>query len=221
MGHVFRPGVTACDPGGSLVLLDLANDRYFALGGAARDACLRLVEGRPIASEVAHIVDRLVDSDILRIVAGDAKPQLCRRPMPVHIGLRNDALSPVRVGAIAAALGRHILAHIELKALPLEHVLARVVRAKRRLGSVSRPTSSPAECAAAFSHADRILTSLNRCLPRSIALARAMIAGGLVPDLILGVKLRPFEAHCWVQHGDSLVSDDPGTIVPFTPILVI
>ena len=48
-----------------------------------------------------------------------------------------------------------------------------------------------------------------------------MISDGLIPELVLGVKLRPFEAHCWVQYGDLLVSDHLGTVEPFTPILVL
>src|SRR3546814_2406559 len=48
-----------------------------------------------------------------------------------------------------------------------------------------------------------IMAAFDRCLPRSIALSRAMLSTGLAPDLILGVKLRPFEAHCRSEEHTS------------------
>ena len=36
-----------------------------------------------------------------------------------------------------------------------------------------------------------------------------------------GVKLRPFQAHCWVQVGDAIVTDRLDVVRNFTPIRVV
>jgi hypothetical protein len=48
-----------------------------------------------------------------------------------------------------------------------------------------------------------------------------MIAKGIRPDVVLGVQLGPFSAHCWVQHEDRLVNDRVDMVRTFTPILVL
>jgi Transglutaminase-like superfamily len=221
MGHVFRPGLYACDPGGALVFLDIVGDRYFALGGVARRACLNLVEGAPCQPEEQTIIDDLVANDILRCVDGNARPALCANTPCRGAALRDDEAVNVTYGAVAAALARTLAAIVELKIGSLDRILARFVFAKESRSSVKRPLRDPSIIATTFAKADRILTSLDLCLPRSIALARMMMASGHSPSLVLGVKLRPFEAHCWVQQGDILVGDEMATIAPFSPILVL
>jgi hypothetical protein len=39
--------------------------------------------------------------------------------------------------------------------------------------------------------------------------------------MVIGVKLRPFQAHAWVVCDGSLISDPLATITPFTPILTL
>jgi hypothetical protein len=47
------------------------------------------------------------------------------------------------------------------------------------------------------------------------------VSNGYEARLVLGVKLRPFGAHCWVEHEHMVVSDQLEMIHPFTPILSI
>ena len=75
--------------------------------------------------------------------------------------------------------------------------------------------------AEAFRRAALITGSLNQCLAISIAMTRKAIANNLDVDLVMGVRLRPFQAHAWIQHGDLLLSDELDTVIPFTPILLI
>ncbi|MBA3898562.1 MAG: lasso peptide biosynthesis B2 protein [Sphingomonadaceae bacterium] len=220
MGHIFRTGVTACDVGGSLVFLDLPRDRYFALGQDAREACLRLIDRVPPKPDDLAIIDRLIARDVLVRVDRDARPVLCL-PAPRLRSSAHDGAIRVARGSVIVALGRYMFAIAELRIRPLAHILCDIARAKRDLRAYADRASDAAALAASFTAADRVMTVLDRCLPRSIALARSMIARGLAPKIILGVKLRPFEAHCWVQHGDCLVSDGLETIAPFTPVLVL
>ena len=222
MGYRFRTGLHACDVGGSLVFLDVVADRYFAIDGAARDACLRLVQGRRVTSSDAVVIDELRQSGLLQSAEGAATPQLCPTVRPVTSSPRDRLAKTPGLQIIGAALIRYAIAIVDLRFRPLHVVLGNVSRSKQMMiGRDTTVATDPAAFATAFAHLDRVITSLDRCLPRSIALASAMIANGFAPDLVLGVKLRPFEAHCWVQLGGLLVSDDLGTIAPFAPILIL
>lgn len=73
----------------------------------------------------------------------------------------------------------------------------------------------------AFEYARILRTAADRCLPRSIAMAIRLASLGTPVTLAIGVKLAPFGAHCWVQHGDLVLSDRIGEVQPYTPLLVI
>lgn len=77
------------------------------------------------------------------------------------------------------------------------------------------------DLAAQFARTARLTQAHDRCLPRSLALARHALARGWPVDLVMGVHLRPFAAHCWVQAGTDLLNDRLDNVRPFTPILVV
>lgn len=221
MGTIFRSGLYACDVGGSLIFLDLIADRYFAIDGAARDTCLRLVQGLPQVSDDTPILAALHQSGLLQTVEGAGMPQMGVRVPKLATSARDRPRRSPSPRLVVPALTRYAIAMAELKLRPLHAVLGRIAHSKQRRRSLHPKCADPSAFAEAFAQIDQIVTAVNRCLPRSIALAGIMIANGLHPDLVIGVKLRPFEAHCWVQIDDILVSDDLGTIAPFTPILLL
>ena len=77
-----------------------------------------------------------------------------------------------------------------------------------------------AAVATAFQRTSLWMTSHNQCLPRSLALATCLVKRGHRATLIFGVKLRPFDAHCWVQCGSVVINDRIERVRDFTPILV-
>jgi hypothetical protein len=77
------------------------------------------------------------------------------------------------------------------------------------------------DVAVAFERTARIVRSHDQCLSRSLALARRLAALGLPADLVIGVRLRPFAAHCWVHAGEWLVNDRIDTVRTYTPILSV
>ena len=48
-----------------------------------------------------------------------------------------------------------------------------------------------------------------------------LAAEGIQPDWVFGVKTEPFDAHCWVQHGDVVLNDAPDRVRQYSPILVV
>lgn len=73
----------------------------------------------------------------------------------------------------------------------------------------------------AFERAKLLRTAADRCLPRSIALALCLARRGLRANVVLGVKLAPFAAHCWVQGNDEVLNDEVEEVLRYTPILVL
>jgi hypothetical protein len=81
-----------------------------------------------------------------------------------------------------------------------------------------------AQCAAvvkAFESGALIRSAVDRCLPRSIALARVLARYGCRCEVVLGVKLRPFAAHCWVQTEQLVLNESVEEAARYTPILIL
>lgn len=78
-----------------------------------------------------------------------------------------------------------------------------------------------AQIAHAFRTCSRLVSVADRCLPQSLAVAHRLAGAGARAELVLGVKLRPFKAHAWVQWRDALVNERLEVARLFTPILVI
>jgi hypothetical protein len=56
------------------------------------------------------------------------------------------------------------------------------------------------------------------CLLHAYALARYLARHGHVADWIIGVRLFPFRAHCWLAAGDMLLAERAHLIEDYTPI---
>lgn len=129
-------------------------------------------------------------------------------------------MTPSAVALVGAALAQQS-ARAALRWRGLDHCLRNFENAKNRSEGSDVGERGVGALAVAFEHATLITSSHERCLPSSIALAHRLCRRGLKPDLVIGVKLGPFAAHCWVQLDDMLVSDRMETIRAFTPILAL
>lgn len=59
------------------------------------------------------------------------------------------------------------------------------------------------------------------CLFDSLALLEFLAAYRIFPTWIFGVQGEPFNAHCWVQHGDLLLNDSLHRVSRLTPIMAV
>ena len=59
-----------------------------------------------------------------------------------------------------------------------------------------------------------------RCLLDSIVLAEFLAAYGVQAEWVIGVHVRPFSAHSWVQHEQFVLNGSPAFVRHFQPILV-
>jgi hypothetical protein len=216
----LRPGISFCRVGDRLIFLDIVADRYFCLSADAESSFVQLTAqpDKPAPDGVAHFVARGL---LIERPDGDA-PAPCIAPDNPQGSLLDGPLPSVGLLPMMTALHAIGVARLRVKALGLNAVLTSIERRKRRMSGV--PADALADITrtvAAFERASRIATALDDCLHRSVAVTTRLLSQGLRPDLVLGVRLGPFNAHCWVQYKDQLVNDRLDMVRMFTPILVV
>ncbi|MDC7810149.1 lasso peptide biosynthesis B2 protein [Sphingomonas koreensis] len=216
MGFGLRAGVSYCEVAGRLLFLDVRRDRYFCLSEASEAAFRRVAQGAEAAAPDAAALAGMIGDGLL--VPG-APPRRCP-PVPQPQRSVVDALEGVSSSvATLGAIAGLVRARAALRLLGLARTLARLPPA---IGTPSEAEqeANTIQVAAAYQQAGLLVTALDRCLPRSIAVADRCRRLGIPVDLILGVRLQPFAAHCWVQLGATIVNDRLDKIRNFTPILV-
>lgn len=214
-GYALREGLTFCRVDGRFVFLDLPRDRYFCLSPAADRAFLDVAAGR-----APEALPALLRDDVLRDAPEDERPIPCAGPAEPCASL-HDNNARVPAASVLGALCRRSACRLWLRWRPLQTVLDRVRRRKSSSGKASLPPGEISRVAAAYRRAAMLVSAPDQCLATSLAVAWQLSGRGAAPDLILGVKLRPFQAHCWVQVGDTVVNDRLDAVRLFTPILVV
>jgi hypothetical protein len=231
--HVF-----VCLNGEHLVLLDLKEDRYWALEAAQTAGFGPLVDGWPVkvagvtegadspSPETTAAIEVLVGRGLLTqgVPPGkDATPVTAIAPTRELVSETDTSGGP-RVGSWLKFFTASALAKLALRAWPFERVILRVKRRKELLGRNARPLDAERarKLVEAFARYRVFLfSSKDECLYDSLALLEFMSRYGIYPDWVFGVQTRPFAAHCWVQHGDIVFNDTVEHVSGFTPIMVV
>lgn len=211
----LAPHVRFCEIAGRRIFLDLKADRYFSLPSPADTAFSAILGGAAAASEIAPLV-----SAGLLIEAPSGRPlEPTRHPPPEN--------SFVEDGEMGRGLSPLQLAEILFLVLRARHA----VRRKRLTGLLAAPTVPPLsrddeglkrrdKAVAQFLRARRAVPVAPNCLYDSLAL-RGFLARRSIPvDLVIGTKLHPFAAHCWLQDRVTVLNDSLAAARGFTPILV-
>jgi hypothetical protein len=67
----------------------------------------------------------------------------------------------------------------------------------------------------------RYIRAQDKCLPRALGLIDLLARHNFYPSLVIAVRMKPFEAHAWVQWDDMVLNDTIDQVTRYTPILVI
>ena len=204
--------------GTQAIFLDVRRDRYFTLGGVAAQSVQALLEHRPADQDQLERLERA------GLVEAGARQTAYPRPAPPTRSLVEDAdaepkpglTSLVEAAAALVQAGRHVrrrtLAGI------LDDLTARKTNPHSPFACLI-PSILP--LASTYLAARRRVPITPSCLPDALALLECLARRRLTADLVFGVKLNPFSAHCWVQAGDIVLNDAIDTVTLHTPILVI
>lgn len=194
-----------CQIDGTLIFLDIARDRYCQLADL----------------ENHNMLDQLQQSGF----AAWHQPACLPRPSAfIEAKRTSDAIGKgaFNLAEVARALWVQRRVERRLKARGFGPTLCHLCQILN-----SRHTEMPVSADAAqrvisaFDQAGLIRTAADRCLPRSIALAICLASRGVRVQLIIGVKIAPFGAHCWVQAGEEVLNETVEEVLRYYPILAI
>jgi hypothetical protein len=208
-----RPPLHLCQIDDYFVGLDLVRERYLLYKGDTAGCIRRFLEGQANQHDVASLVmQRIIEQG-----------EVCESPFRIRVSpptsdvvrecSQSFAWMPALRAAIAQVRERRVLA-----SKPLARILEGL---SQEMGSGLTP--SPRDCLSvvtAFRNARRYLSQNDQCLVCGIAMSRMMARRGARVQLVIGVAL-PFVAHCWIQVGETVLSDTVDRVRPYTPILVV
>jgi hypothetical protein len=223
MSYSLREGVSFCIVDGRSIFLDLGRDRYLGIGPTAEHAFQRLISNESLTAPDRSELDKLCAQGLVDHAAdGATRPRASSAPR-LAASMWEGARARITwhgVPHLCLSLAHSALL---LRARSLKRAVGEVARLKRSAAANadSRATDRLPEYVGAFASTGLVFTTHNQCLWHSLALASFLARMGLTSDLVFGVRLRPFAAHCWVQRDDQLLNDSLDRVANFTPILVI
>jgi hypothetical protein len=213
-------GVSFCDVGGRAVFLDLRRDHYFALDPASNEAFFRALGTEGILTGSDPLVANLLTLGLLIPTDSPAaiSPAPCaipRRSVLDDVAAMRSSIAPV--AEIWASLAR---IRLRLRSGRLFEMIAEL-RLRKRSASRRDDPQAAADPTRAFLGARRYVPIAPNCLSDSLALAGFLARRGSFPQLVFGVKLDPFAAHCWLQTELEILNDASDRIREFVPVLVV
>jgi len=215
MGYILRPGLHFCEAASTFIFLDLKTDRYFRLPPRLEDHFRNLVDNPLSAGSAAAPL----------IEAGMLRPAIFRqslsRPRLVAGTTGLDVPNAGRPGCfeVARALASDIGVSQQLRLGRLAAVIASYENAKvGRTMATSLKEDGPVRVVRAYESAKLFRASANRCLSRSLAMARRLADLRCDALLVIGVRAQPFAAHAWVQSGDIVLNETPDEVSRYTPV---
>lgn len=213
-----------CEVDDHLVFLDIENDRYFCLAERLESALVKYLRDGDTS---CGSIRTLIDQKILVEGSADLEHLFSSPPAPATRSATEDAASARRATlrelldtfAIVFSIQR------QLKTRSLKQTLQGLTSYRQRR---AKPPSLPPQddshvmaAASAFRSARLYVPIDTCCLLDSIALIKFLAKRALHADLVFGVARDPFSAHCWAQHGNTVLNDALGHAMTFTPIRVV
>jgi hypothetical protein len=215
-GWQLSAGTGFCEVGNDLVFLDLARDKYLALGGADRVAFDRL---RRREANDSDAIGRLVSTGLIARSDQPTAIAPTRVDVPsadlVHLG--EGRIDPRMTISAAFALR---WARRAMRPDRIAFTVAELAKKKRVLG-VPGAENAATRLAAAYAACRWLNPIPPRCLIDALALDRIMLGHGLAVSLVFGVRTSPFNAHCWLQTPETILTGSAAEARNFTSIMVV
>jgi hypothetical protein len=220
-----------CVASGHIVFLDLERDKYLCLDLEATGALLPYLHGRSFVIrdpppgcvscvDVSPTLAELQQRNLIAMVPLDqAAPSVEQIPLPTRsisapAGDEYHCTAKEACKVLVAVTRSAVMLRWRTLSKTIAHVSRRRDSAVVSRVAVGLETLIQrfASCRSRFGRADA-------CLFNSLALLDFLALHGLYPKLVFGVSMRPFHAHCWVQHEDTVLGDTLERVSQFTPIM--
>ena len=211
---LLNPALSFCRVDGRHVFLDVARDRYFCLAGPLDLAFAAMVAG---TLDDAALLARLEDANLL-VRSTDGRP-LTACPAAARVSLVDGPLT-AEAKLYPGLFFEMARARLSLRCRPLETLLHNFRR--KKAGCLRQPKAARDELmiiAHTFARLGLFATTHDQCLPRSLALALYLASRGHAPELVFGVRLNPFKAHCWIECHGAIANSRLDEARHYTPVL--
>ena len=225
--YYLATGVHACLEDDAIIILDMVSDRYLQLDRQQAAWYLEMVNcspGERLQGETSDFAGHLCRIGLITRTPG--KPLLPDIHPPARSSLI-DTYPPGPAKADPALVP--VLAAAALACRPYRHSADRRVRSAvaavgrwkaRRPSRQHAETSRLRHLVAQFHHlAPWFLTTNNACFFTSLVLLRFLSSRGIPADWVFGVRLVPFDAHCWVSHEGILLNETRDKAAEYNVIL--
>lgn len=219
-----------------MILLDLLQDRFLGISTATTSALLARVANWPADQKpginpgqtqvgVERLLGRLVSDGLLTETAEYDRPVVSTsvpRPEAALLEHYGHTRPPIRGADLFIFCAACLTMAAVLGIAGLNSALSRVRARKQRVHRLSVSENQIATAAAIFARCRPLLyTARSACLFDSLALVDFLAHRGFVATLVIGVRVRPFGSHAWVQHDGTVLNDSLGRVLKYTPILAI
>lgn len=230
----------ACSVDNHIVILDLHNDDYLSLEPRFAGSLFQLLSGcsntLPPAmpgknqEELEQLATALLEKGLITENCDAGKtltPPVIDNPRIDFMGYYELVVKPtISVSHVIRFLKAVTISTIQLRQRSLESIIQRILKRKQKLKTHKFSGDKDIHYAWDLVEIFQSLTPLlfskkEKCLYNSLTLIEFLSYYGVYPDLVFGVKMGPFSAHCWVQKGNILFNDTAAHTTSFTPILVI
>jgi hypothetical protein len=224
----------ACETGRHVVFLDLKHGMYSVVEPEDVTVLRERVRGWPTEWVDRRAADRVDDDEVIEMLVREglltANAALGKDASLPRLETPTDTFLTPRVWPnidrrdvrnFVAAWARTTLT---LRVVPISWLVRRA-RLRKAREAAGAPESDPARV--------RQLTSIHMalqplfydakdaCLRNSLTLIEFLSRYRIYPTWAFGVRVGPFAAHSWVQHGSILLTDPVDHVKTFTPIMVI
>lgn len=204
-----------CEVDGRVLMLDLCRDRYFQMDPHSTSALRQWRDG--VHGDNAECLLPLIERGILVPGADGEASAWPATAVPARSLVGTAAPLAGRSWSLVPEIGAALaLARWRLRRRGLEGAVNRVRQTRPRAG-----TSDAAAHLARFRAARSLVPVAPNCLTDSLALASFLSRRTVAWNLVFGVKLDPFAAHCWLQNDEAVLNDAEDSVSTFVPIMVI
>lgn len=226
--YYFPDHVHSCEIDGRLVFLDLRHDAYAALDRDNTALINRIIEGTAncaLEDGLPDIVPQMQKAGLLSLGHPTNSESHKAKPAVASRALVEDHITKIKCRyRLAPALVLLACARADgaLRWRRIERIVYHVHSRKvRRMPRGQNDMTRAQHLVLSFLRYRPLYPRPYLCLFDSLALIEFLHFYRLYPNWIFGVRLEPFHAHCWVQHGDHVFNEPVDIIRPYTPILAV
>ena len=229
--------VHTCAVQDQVFFLDLKRNRYLSKALCELSGISRFVQGWPLNADTSDIHvpgnGTQIESAVAELMANRllslerpgpvaSTPAKCPPAQRSLLGHATTGYPQISGGQLLSFLKAAFIARGYLSVRSLYSTIRRIERRQ------ARATSSRAQDPPSLQHLVEVFRRLRPllppsrapCLMTSIALLEFLAAYRHFPRLVFGVQAHPFRAHCWLQHGDTVLNSTLEQVLGFTPIMV-